>query len=99
MGGIIPSLLLPGEFSEEDWDRTMGDEALGPVCPSAPIAAKLVRDIKGRIDDIYFETFEDYFTSLNIVRMKRPAKDKKWISAIRKAIQTKRLALMNLLSL
>ena len=66
----------------------MGYEALGPVYPSAPIAAKLVRDIKERMDDIYFETFEDYFLRLNIVRMKRPAKDKKWISAIRDAIQT-----------
>ena len=53
MGGIIPSLLLQGEFSEEEWDRIMGDETLGPVYPSAPIAAKLVRDIKGRIDEIY----------------------------------------------
>ena len=82
----VPELMVTGESSEDSWQWIMGDDALGSVYPRLPAARNIIQRVKENVDELYYETFIDFMLRLNVVRLNRATREKKWISTFRDAM-------------
>ena len=82
----MPELMLQADFSNESYERIMGMDALGSLWPTFPVALSICEGIKTSVDPLYYANFVDYLMRLNVSRLSRDSRTKKWFTTIRDAL-------------